>query len=154
TMAVMVSRDGHSSCVHREQQMSQDAQHAPLPTDATGQPAATRPEPGYHPFADEIAQMGEPPAQGASAPAAGTVPPESQQPIATHASMQSDPSTESPEPPVDWEARFRELQQQVEAQHQQSQAERTQFEQQQKQWLEYRQRENERQAAEARQAAE
>lgn len=125
--------------------MSQDAQHEPLPTDATSQPAATMPEPGYHPFAEEFAQMGRGQEQGASAPDAEPAPPGSQPPDA--------PQTPTDEP-VDFEARYKALQQQVEAEHARREAERSQFEQQQQQWLEHQRRENERQAELQRQQAE
>lgn len=133
--------------------MPQDAQQPTLPTDATTGPAATMPETDYHPFAEEIRQMTGQPPQGASAPEPASVP-EGQQAPGAPPQVQPPEGQPPPEEPVDFRARYEELQRQVEAEHQRRQAQEQQFEQTQKQWLEAQQQLNARQAEEARQRAE
>lgn len=124
-------------------------QHAPA---ATSQPAATMLEPDYHPFAEEVAQMGQQPEQGASAPDAEPVP-EASQPAAAPPVPQPTPEpdpTQASEPEPDFRTAYAELQRKYEEDRRKLE----ELEPKQQQWLEYQQRENERQAEEARKQAE
>ena len=129
-------------------------QHAPA---ATSQPAATMLEPDYHPFAEEIAQMGQQPEQGASAPEAEPVP-EASQPADAPTTPQPTPdpaqptqaSEPEPAPETDFRTAYAELQRKYEEDRRKLQ----ELEPQQQQWLEAQQRENERRQEELRQQAQ
>ena len=129
--------------------MTEDVSQGQPTTAATSQPAATMLEPDFHPFAAEFAQQPGQPEPGASAPDAERVP-EAAEPTAAPTATEGQP----PEPEPDFRAAYAELQRKVEEAERARAQEREQFETQQKQWLEFQQRENERKAEEQRKAAE
>lgn len=130
--------------------MSQDEQRQQQQGAATGSPAATMPDPNFHPFAEEAAQLAQQPQpqaegqeQGASAP--GPQPaPDTEQPSAP----------QPPEQPEDIRAKYEETQRQLEAERAQRTEHEQLIEQQQRAWMEHQRQAQEAQAAEARKAAE
>lgn len=131
--------------------MSQDEQRQQQQGAATGGSAATMPDPNFHPFAEEAAQLAQQQQQQAETQEQGASAPEPQPVPGFEQPSAPQPPAETPE---DIRAKYEEVQRQLEAERRQREEHEQLIEQQQRAWMEHQRQQQELQAAEARKNAE